>query len=81
MMSWHNTAKSFGSCAEVNTAVVQGSIVFLPGEASMGGVGRFQSLAACSINAAMCNGTSQAMVPIDRPALSRTQKGTRTQKV
>ena len=37
-MSWHNTAKSLGSCAEVNAAVVQGSIVFLPGEASMEGV-------------------------------------------
>ena len=34
VMSWHNTAKSFGSHTEVNAAVVQGSIVFLPGEAS-----------------------------------------------
>ena len=30
--SWHNTAKSFGLPVEVNAAVVQGSIVFLPGE-------------------------------------------------
>ena len=46
-MSWHNTAKSFGSCAEVNTAVVQGSIVFLPGEASMEGVTWLQSAVYC----------------------------------
>ena len=42
-MSWHNTAKSFGSLSEVNAVVVQGSTVFLPGEASMGSAGRFQS--------------------------------------
>ena len=43
LVSWHHTAKPFGSSAEVNAIVVQGSTVFLPGEASMGGVGRFQS--------------------------------------
>ena len=31
--SWHNTAKSTGSVAEVNGAVVSGSNVSLPGEA------------------------------------------------
>ena len=30
--SWHNTAKSSGLPVEVNAVVVQGSIVFLPGE-------------------------------------------------
>lgn len=30
--SWHNTAKSSGLPVEVNAAVVQGSIAFLPGE-------------------------------------------------
>ena len=46
-MSWQNTAKSFGSCAAVNTAVVQGSIVFLPGEASFECITRLQSAAEC----------------------------------
>ena len=32
--SWHNTAKSSGLPVEVNAAVVQGSIVQLPGEIS-----------------------------------------------
>lgn len=32
MTSWHNTAKSSGLPVEVNAAVVQGSITFLPGE-------------------------------------------------
>jgi hypothetical protein len=32
--SWHNTAKSSGLPVEVNAAVVQGSIVSLPGEIS-----------------------------------------------
>ena len=30
--SWHNTAKSSGLPVEVNAAVVQGNIAFLPGE-------------------------------------------------
>jgi hypothetical protein len=30
--SWHNTAKSSGLPVEVNAAVAQGSIAFLPGE-------------------------------------------------
>jgi hypothetical protein len=34
LVSWHNTAKPFGSSAQVNVVVVQGSTVFLPGEAS-----------------------------------------------
>ena len=46
-MSWHNTAKSFGSLSEVNAAVVQGSTVFLPGEASFERVTRLQSAAKC----------------------------------
>ena len=43
VMSWHNTAKSFGSHVEVNAAVVQGSTVFLPGEASSPFLAWFQS--------------------------------------
>jgi hypothetical protein len=31
-MSWHNTAKSFGSTVEVNAGVVPGSSAPLPGE-------------------------------------------------
>ena len=46
-VSWHNTAKPFGSRTEVNAAVVQESIVFLPGEASMGGVTWLQSAVSC----------------------------------
>ena len=46
-MSWHNTAKSLGSHAEVNVAVVQESTVFLPGEASLERVTRLQSAAKC----------------------------------
>lgn len=42
-LSWHNTAKTFGSLTEVNAVVAQGSTVFLPGEASMGSACRFQS--------------------------------------
>jgi len=42
-MSWLHTAKSFSSHTEVNVAVVQGSTVFLPGEASGGSAGRFKS--------------------------------------
>ncbi|MEM0966896.1 MAG: hypothetical protein AAGJ81_12160 [Verrucomicrobiota bacterium] len=41
-VSWHNTAKPNGSRAEVNAAVVQGSIVPLPGEVSFCGTGGFQ---------------------------------------
>ena len=47
LVSWLHTAKPFGSSAEVNTAVVQGSIVFLPGEASMEGVTWLQSAVYC----------------------------------
>jgi len=43
VVSWLNTAKPIGSRTEVNAAVVQGSIVFLPGEASTECVDRFQS--------------------------------------
>jgi hypothetical protein len=45
VMSWHNTAKSFGSLTEVNAVVAQGSTVFLPGEASLWSIGRFQTTA------------------------------------
>ena len=44
-MSWLHTAKSFSSHTEVNVAVVQGSTVFLPGEALGGSAGRFKSTA------------------------------------
>jgi hypothetical protein len=37
--SWHNTAKSSGLPVEVNAAVVQGSIVQLPGEWERSGHG------------------------------------------
>lgn len=43
VVSWHNTAKPLGSRTEVNAAVVQGSIVSLPGEASAKCVDRFKS--------------------------------------
>ena len=43
VVSWHNTAKPSGLRTEVNAAVVQGSIVSLPGEASAKCVDRFQS--------------------------------------
>ena len=52
LVSWHNTAKPFGSPAEVNVAVVQGSTVFLPGEASERGVDRFKSTAKINALAA-----------------------------
>jgi len=35
--SWHNTAKSSGLPVEVNAAVAQGSIAFLPGESKRSG--------------------------------------------
>ena len=41
--SWHNTAKSSGLPVEVNAAVVQGSIAFLPGEPERSGDGRRQT--------------------------------------
>ena len=41
--SWHNTAKSIGSVAEVNVAVVPGSNAFLPGELLAGGPARKSS--------------------------------------
>ena len=40
--SWHNTAKSSGLPVEVNAAVVQGSIVPLPGEPERSGDSRRQ---------------------------------------
>jgi hypothetical protein len=43
VVSWHNTAKPLGLRTEVNAAVVQGSIVFLPGEASLPSLVWFQS--------------------------------------
>ena len=64
LVSWHNTAKPFGSPAEVNVAVVQGSTVFLPGEASMGGIGRFQSTAQTN---ALVAGMSQ-VAPVEESA-------------
>jgi hypothetical protein len=45
LVSWLHTAKPFGSSAEVNAIVVQESTVFLPGEASLWSVGRFQTTA------------------------------------
>ena len=42
-VSWHHTAKPFGSPTEVNTAVVQGSIECLPREASKGSDYRLKS--------------------------------------
>lgn len=47
LVSWHHTAKPFGSSAEVNAIVVQGSIVFLPGEASIESERWLQSAAYC----------------------------------
>lgn len=47
LVSWLHTAKPFGSSAEVNATVVQGSIVFLPGEVSMEGVTWLQSAVYC----------------------------------
>jgi hypothetical protein len=35
LVSWLHTAKPYGSSTEVNATVVQGSIAFLPGEASL----------------------------------------------
>jgi hypothetical protein len=43
LVSWHHTAKPFSSSAEVNVIVVQGSTVFLPGEASLPSFVWFQS--------------------------------------
>ncbi len=43
VVSWHNAAKPFGLRTEVNAAVVQGSTVLLPGEASVECVDRFKS--------------------------------------
>ena len=42
LVSWHHTAKPFGSPAEVNVAVVQESIEGLPREVSMGGISRLK---------------------------------------
>ena len=54
--SWHHTANPFGLSTEVNTAVMQGSIERLPWEASMVGIGWFQSTAknecTCASNGA-----------------------------
>jgi hypothetical protein len=47
LVSWHHTAKPFGSPAEVNAIVVQGSTVFLPGEASVDGETWLQSAVKC----------------------------------
>jgi len=65
-MSWHNTAKSFGSCAEVNAVVAQGSTVFLPGEASMWSMSGFKSTAkACALDAVM-----YSVLPVEESAES-----------
>jgi len=47
LVSWLHTAKSFGSSTQVNATVVQGSIVFLPGEVSMEGETWLQSAVHC----------------------------------
>jgi hypothetical protein len=54
--SWHNTAKSTGSVAEVNVAVVQGSNAFLPGEIPPGQPG---------------GESAEAVVPDDKPGAGR----------
>lgn len=43
LVSWLHTAKPFSSSTEVNAIVVQGSTVFLPGEASLPCLVRFQT--------------------------------------
>ena len=76
LVSWHNTAKPFGSATEVNAAVVQGSTVFLPGEASLPCVAWFKSttkgIAVRSVMFALCNEESaEGIVVVDPRAMIR----------
>ena len=62
--SWHNTAKSSGLPVEVNAAVVQGSIAFLPGEWERSGHGGSDCLTnkPSNLPGAIRAGVSRAIV-------------------
>ena len=78
-VSWHNTAKPIGSRTEVNAAVVQGSIVLLPGEASTECVDRFESTDKIGApHAVMCvvsvEESAEAIVVASESASSRRSR-------
>ena len=80
VVSWHNTAKPFGSRTEVNAAVVQGSIVFLPGEVSMDCETWLQSAAHCFAPRAVMpvvsfEKSAESIVVVSEPVSSRHPLG------
>lgn len=81
LVSWHHAAKPFGSPTEVNAIVVQGSTVFLPGEASGGGVGWFQStdksnaLVAGMLQVVPTEESAESIVVVSEPVSSRRPLG------
>jgi hypothetical protein len=76
LVSWHHTAKPFSSSAAVKAIVVQGSTVFLPGEASERGVGRFQSIAqtnaltAGMLQVGLTEESAESIVVVSEPVSS-----------
>lgn len=76
VVSWHNTAKPYGLRTEVNAAVVQGSIVSLPGEASAKCVDRFQSTVKIDVpravmDAVLAEESAEAIVVASESVSSR----------
>jgi hypothetical protein len=76
LVSWLHTAKPFSSSAEVNAIVVQGSTVFLPGEASMEGVTWLQSAIKCFAPRAVMpvvsiEESAESIVVVEPRAMSR----------
>lgn len=78
LVSWHYTAKPIGSAAEVNAAVVQGSIEGLPREVSEDGVGRLQCAAKTAAPVAVMSEASffeksaEGIVVVQPRAMSRS---------
>ena len=80
LVSWLHTAKPFGSSAEVNATVVQGSIVSLPGEISMEGETWLQSAVNCSAPRAVMpvvsvEKSAESIVVVSESVISRHPLG------
>ena len=86
LVSWHHTAKPFGSSTEVNVAVMQGSIERLPREASKGGMGWFKSTAkAVAVDVAIrqpvpLEESAESIVIVAPESASSCQRDTRSAK-
>ncbi len=86
LVSWHHTAKPFGSSAEVNAAVVQGSIESLPREVSKDGVGRLKGAAKTAApvvvmpQASSSEKSAEGIVVVEPESVSSRRRATRPAK-